>query len=215
MKYDNYFFVIDTETGGLPSRLKKNATTQVALVELAIVVVDNVKLKIIDKKSWLFKPYAEELIYTEEAAKVSGITKQFAEENGMKMGQAFSEIKNFIGQYKKKNRKHILVGHNIIKFDLEFIVNLFLMNNSDASKYFDDNVCDTLLFSRLKFVEALAFNLSVSCQMSNVTLVDAHRAMSDTISTAKLWISFLSSLRDRYIQASSPKPVTKNTQFKI
>ena len=197
-----------------PARLKKEATTQVALVELAIVVVDNVKLKIIDKRSWLFKPYKEDLIYTEEAAKVSGITKKFAEENGIEMKQAFLEIRDFINQYKKKNRKHILVGHNIIKFDLDFIVNLFILNNSDATKYFDSTIYDTLHFSRLKFVEAISFNLIVSCQMSNVTLVDAHRAMSDTISTAKLWISFVRSLRSMDIKVVSPKG-PQNVQFKI
>ncbi len=218
MKYDNYFFVVDVETGGLPSKLKKAAVSEVALTELAFVVIDNASLKIIDKKSWLFKPYKEDLIYDPQAAKVSGIDKKFCEKNGLDMKEAFSEMIDFINSYKRKNRKHYLVGQNINNFDLEFIINLFALNKFDISKYFASDVFDTMIWSRLKFVEAPSFSLSSNCQMANITLVDAHRAMNDTIATAELWIYFLKNLRGLEKDKGNQQPNSfrfRDTKFQI
>lgn len=217
MKYDNYFFVVDVETGGLPEKLRMQATTEVALTELAFVVVENESLEIIDKGKWIFKPYKPDLIYHPEAAKVSGIDKAFCEKNGLEMGEAFKEILNFIKQYKssKKYIKHYLVGQNILKFDLDFIINLFALNNTNINEYFDDNVFDTLVFSRLKFIEARSFSLISNCQMAGITLIDAHRAMNDTIATAELWIHFLKSLRDKNAKTNVQDGFRFRDQFQI
>ena len=74
--YKNTIFVCDVETGGLPSALKKRAVHEVALTEIAFVVLDNVSLERVDKKSWLIKPYHSDLIYDPKAAEVSNITKE-------------------------------------------------------------------------------------------------------------------------------------------
>lgn len=215
MKYDNFFFVVDVETGGLPSKLRMEATTEVALTELAFVVIDNRSLEIIDQQSWVFKPYKQDLIYQPEAARVSGIDKAFCDKNGLHMKEAFKDILGFINSYKKRGRKHYLVGQNIIKFDLDFIVNLFNLNKTDIHDYFENDVFDTLTFSRLKFIEAKSFSLASSCQMANITLIDAHRAMNDTIATAELWIHFMKSLRDENAKINTTSEFRFRDKFQI
>jgi len=105
MKYDQPIIVTDVETGGLPSKLKKQATLEVALTEIAFVVIDNNSLEIIDERSYLFKPYSKDLIYDPEAAKVSGITLTMLEEKGLPMNEAFHDTDKFLPSYiKGRNR---------------------------------------------------------------------------------------------------------------
>lgn len=195
MKYDQPIIVTDVETGGLPSKLKQPATTKVALTELAFVVIENESLEIIDKKSWLFKPYSNDLIYEKEALVVSGISLDLLNSKGLEMKEAFFDIKNFLNKYIKGRNKPYLSGHNVVSFDLEFIINLFEMNSEDISKYFNDNILDTLLMCRLSLVDRPKFNLASCCEAYGIEHVDAHRALSDTIATSKLLIELLKRLR--------------------
>jgi DNA polymerase III epsilon subunit-like protein len=55
MKYNHRFLVLDTETGGLLSK-GKEATIDIALTEIGVVVVDSESLEIINEHSWLIKP---------------------------------------------------------------------------------------------------------------------------------------------------------------
>lgn len=205
MKYDNYYIVCDTETGGLPKQLKKKATLEVALTEVAFVVVSNPELEIVDKKSWLIKPYNKDVIYQEEAAKVSGITKQMLEKEGQEIGQVFKEICDFLKKYKKGNRLPIFVGHNFRNFDLEFILNLFEMFKIDITKFVEEDLEDTMEWMRKKFVESSSFNLASCTQMANIDHVQAHRALPDTIATAKLWIYLLKCLRGEGVEVKKKR----------
>lgn len=194
MKYNNVYVVCDVETGGLPDKLKKEATLEVALTELAFVSVDAESLEIIDQKSWLFKPYKDDLIYEKEALTVSNISLDLLNESGVEMTQAFKEIEHFLSQQKRDTNLPKLVGHNIKKFDLPFIENLFVLNKANVLKYFNGDVYDTLEWARDKWVEG-KFNLQTVCQRFGIEHVSAHRALSDTIVTAKVWIKFLKLLR--------------------
>lgn len=205
MKYDQPIIVTDVETGGLPSKLKKQAVFDVALTEIAFVVVDNMSLDIIDQKSILFRPYKHDLIYEDEAFKVSGISYSLLEEQGVEMNQAFNEIDKFLLKYVKGINKPYLCGHNIQNFDLEFIVNLFEFNKRDISKYFDDFILDTLWLTRLALVENPKFNLVSCCEAFQIEHVQAHRALTDTIATAKLISSLLSRLRNSSISDKKAK----------
>jgi DNA polymerase III alpha subunit (gram-positive type) len=213
MKYDQPIIVTDVETGGLPARLKKKATIEVALTEIAFVVIDNVSLEIIDRKSWLFKPYSDGLIYELEAEKVSGISKSYVQQNGLDMAVAFNDIEAFLKKHKRGTKKPYLCGHNIIDFDLEFIMNLFEMNKRDASDYFDDFILDTLKLSRVAIVEAPKFNLGACCELFNIEHTQAHRALTDTVATAKLIIEILKRLRSEGSETKNQKKYRHSFQF--
>jgi DNA polymerase III epsilon subunit-like protein len=194
-KYNNNYIAIDVETGGLPSRLKKKATLEVALTELAMVAIDGETLKIVDKKSWLIKPYSPDLIYDPEAAAVSGITKQMCEEQGMDIEVAFKEMLKFITKNKIGSKLPYLVGHNMLSFDLDFIEGIFEYCKTDIQKYFNADIKDTLLIAREKWIEAPSFNLQSCCNMAGIEHVQAHRALPDTVVTADLFIHFMKCLR--------------------
>jgi len=197
-KYDSVFCVLDTETGGLPSLEKKKATKEVALTELAMVIVDNVSLEIIDKKSWLFKPnYVKDLIYRQQALDVSHITLDMLQKDGLEMKTAFQDIEAFVLKHSKSKNKPYLVGHNLINFDLEFIVNLWDLNGKDAEKYFNSTMFDTMEFARLKYVELTNFKLGTIVAENKIDIVEAHRALNDTIATAEVWIKFVKCLRSQ------------------
>lgn len=217
MKYDNAYAILDTETGGIPNQLKKKATLEVALTEIALVIVSNPELEIIDKKSWLIKPYNKDLIYQEEAAKVSGITKAICEKDGLEVEAVFKEFCEFLNKYRKGKKLPILVGHNLKKFDLEFVENLFVLHKSDPMKFLDPNVEDTMEWMRKKYVEAPSFNLASCTEMSKIDHVQAHRALPDTIATAKLWIHILKCLRgssDNNLPVA-PKKFRENFTFEF
>ena len=213
MKYDQPIIVTDVETGGLPSKLKKAATLEVALTEIAFVVIDNVSLEIIDQSSFLFKPYSKDLIYDPEAAKVSGISLSMLEEKGIPMEKAFSDIDKFLSRYIKGRNKPYLCGHNVQNFDLEFIVNLFELNKKDISKYFDDFILDTLWLSRLAIVENPKFNLAACCEYYGIEHVQAHRALTDTTVTAKLLIEILKRMRSQSVEGKVEKKFRHTFEF--
>lgn len=197
-KYNNSFIICDFETGGIPKVLKKRATIEVAVTEIAMVAVDNETLEIIDQFSCLFKPYKKDLIYQQVALDVSHITLDMLEKDGLEMSDAFDKICQFVKKHTKgKSNKPQLCGHNFQDFDLEFMVNLFELNGKDAEDYFDDRVWDTLYFARLQAIEAPNFKLATVLQDHQIDIVDAHRALTDTIATAKLWIKFVQSLRNK------------------
>lgn len=193
--YKNYIFVADVETGGLPAKLKKEAVHEVALTEIAWVVIDNVTLDIVDKKGWLIKPYKEGLIYESAAAKVSGIDKQICESEGVTIQEAFQETLSLLKKYKRGRNLPYLAGQNILKFDLDFIEGFFDFNKKDAAKFFNPDIIDTVLWSRLRWPEEGKHNLAAISERCGLEHTEAHRALSDTIITAEVIINFLKNMR--------------------
>jgi DNA polymerase III epsilon subunit-like protein len=208
--------VIDTETGGLPDKLKKEALTEVALTELAIVVLDSITLKVVDKGSWLIKPYKEGLIYDPYAAKASGIDKKMCEEQGIDFEQAFKEFMELIKRNLKaaKVKKGYLVGQKFIEFDLDFILNMFDYFHFDASEYFNTNVKDTMVISRDKWPDERKQNLQAISERLNIPYVEAHRALPDAEMTAKVFVEFMKLLRGETVKVEQPKQKEEDVQPK-
>ena len=213
--YKNTVFVCDVETGGLPSALKKRAVHEVALTEIAFVVLDNVSLEIVDKKSWLIKPYHSDLIYDPKAAEASNITKEMCEEYGEDIKLVFKEILAMIKKNKRGSKKPILAGQNIIKFDLEFIENLFEYCGQDISKHFDAEVFDTMIWSRYRWPEEGKHNLAVIAERSGLEHTQAHRALPDTIITANIVSQMISNLRGNGCVGEEKKEVRFRETFEI
>jgi len=206
MKYEQNFIVMDTETGGLPTMLKKQATIEVALTEVAIVVVDNKSLEIIRKDSWLIKPYDTELIYDKGAEIASGISKKMCETDGVDIKEVYTQLKTAFIKGKSGNNKPILVFHNK-SFDTPFIENLFKLFDDDLWKWIS-RIEDTMEWCRLKWVEKPNFKLGGCASYMGLDLVQAHRALPDTIITAKIWINLIKALRNESSE------VVKETKLK-
>lgn len=187
------FIVIDVETGGLPNKTKK-AVYDIALTEVAFVTVSS-ELEIIDQKAWLIKPYKEDLIYDKAAELASNISKQMCIDQGMDLLVAQKEMVSFLKKYKYGSRSPVVLGHNFIKFDADFMLNSFEFCKDDLMKYVSQEPEDTIKWSRLCWQESVNYKLGTCCENAGIQLIDAHRAMTDTLATAKLWIHFQKNLR--------------------
>jgi len=192
MKYNYNFIVLDTETGGLPSKTKL-ATIDIALTEVAVVVIDNESLEVTHKDSWLMKPYDDSCEYNPRAAEVSGITKQMCKVEGLEIEQVYKNLLKVLKANKKGRLKPIMVMQNK-GFDIPFIENLFAIFNDNFHNYIEC-VEDTLEWGRYKWIEKPNFKLGSLADYCGLDLVQAHRALPDTVMTAKIWIHFMKCLR--------------------
>ena len=203
-KYSN-FVVVDVETGGLPSK-DKRAVYDIALTEVAFVAISQ-ELKITDKLAWLIRPYAENLIYTKQAEEASGISRAMVAEQGMTIEGAVKEMVAFLKKQRDGNVLPVLLGHNFAKFDAEFMVNAFDLCKEDLFKYVNATSEDTIEWARLCWTESTNYKLGTCAERAGVTLVNAHRAMADTVATAEMWIYFMRNLRG--LNGSAAQAVTK------
>ena len=202
------FVVFDIETGGFNGA--KNP-----LVEVCFICYDGETLKEIDRYEALVKPYykneitGEPLEYTSAAMNTHRITIAELEEDGIPLKQVAVEIieKLKIWSVKGVFGKPILVGHNIIKFDLPFLTLSFdQVKLRDAFiKKINDQVMDTLYLSMFKFPSSkdkgdeLAQNnnhkLGSICKAMGISLTGAHRAAADTEANAEMFIEFIKGIR--------------------
>lgn len=186
------YVIIDTETGGLPNS-KSKAFIDIALTEIACVTV-NSNLEITNKWSSIIKPYKKGLIYSELAEKVSGLGRKQCEEKGKDVNIVLREFIKELIKAKEVGKLPIFVAHNT-PFDAPFIVNMFEFCKEDLFKYIQDQPEDTLRWSRMLWTESTNYKLGTVCENANITLSDAHHAITDAEATAKLWIYFLKNLR--------------------
>lgn len=211
--YNNRFIAVDTETGGLPDRLKKEATLEVALTEIALVSVNNENLTIEDKDSWLIKPYSDDLIYDIGAEKASGISKKMCERDGIDIEEVYSNTKAFLLDQHIKKIKPILIIQNK-SFDVPFIDNMFKIFKDSLFNYIE-RVEDTMEWSRLTWPLEGKHSLGVIAQRCGLDHTQAHRALPDTIITADVWIYFMRNLRGQAIGGSNEKPKRFRDNFKF
>lgn len=193
MKYNNRIIAIDTETGGLPSK-EKDATIDIALTEIAVIVIDSESLEIIQEDSWLIKPYDDGLIYSAGAEQASGISKKMCQDTGLELEQVYKSFSKVLKDNKLSKNAPILVMQNK-KFDIPFLTNMFAIFNDNFENYYD-RVEDTLDWARLKFIEKPNFKLGSIAEYLNLDHVETHRALPDARITARVFISFTKSLRD-------------------
>lgn len=211
--YNNRFVAIDTETGGLPDRLKKEATIEVALTEIALVGIDNESLTIKEKDSWLIKPYADDLIYDIGAEKASGISKRMCEKEGIDIEKVYNNTKNFLLDQHVKKLKPIIIIQNK-SFDTPFIDNMFKLFKDSLFNYIE-RIEDTMEWSRTTWPMEGKHSLGVIAQRCGLDHTQAHRALPDTIITADVWIYFMNRLRGQSIGSSNEKPKRFRDTFKF
>lgn len=189
-----YVIVVDTETSDLISK-EKPAFDVVALMEVALVVVDLESLSIIEEKSFIFeRDYKEGLIYSSQAEAVHGITAKIQEEKGISLKIIYKEICSLFKKYKNPRQLCHLAGHNIISFDVPFLRNFFEYMGDDLDKYVKFYT-DTMLLAHMSALEQENYQLHTCCQINGIDLVNAHRALDDTKANALLFIEYVKRLR--------------------
>jgi DNA polymerase III epsilon subunit family exonuclease len=92
-------------------------------------------------------------------------------------------IEEVIGDFYKFTRGATLVGHNIETFDCNFLYFWGKQNKYN----FDNPTKDTIRIAREKLPPGTKMNLSALCKRFDIPLLEAHRALQDSVATAKLF----------------------------
>ena len=161
----NTYVVFDLETTGMG---ENDRITEIA----AVKIIDG---KISQLFTTLINPNMK---IPSDVTKLTGITNEM-----VSMSPTFEQI---AGDFYKFCHNAILVGHNIIEFDLPF-----LSRYSDITHYYYDEhkVEDTLIIAQEKLKGKLPnFKLSSVAKYFNIDNVIAHRAQFDALTAAKVFL---------------------------
>ena len=160
------YVVFDLETTGLDT--KNDKITEIG----AMKIVDGKMTEIFHS---MINP---EMQISAGATEKSGITSKMVEN-----APTFEDV---VGDFYKFTRNSVLVAHNA-QFDISLISRM----GKECLYNFDNNVVDTLILARQKLQNLKSYKLENLCKKLNISLIDAHRAMNDTIATANLFIKLL------------------------
>ena len=206
-----YVIVADSETGGLPNKNKK-AFYDIALAEVAMVVVDCINLDIVTEYNAIIAPYKDGLEYSPQAEEVHGLSVQHLTENGEDIKTVYKDTKALLKKYANKRIGAILAGHNFQLFDIPFFEGMFAFNNDDLWEYVKF-VEDTMKLSYYRATEQENYKLGTCCRKEGVELVDAHRALTDTRANAYLMLKYIELMRGNVVAEPSAS-VKKESRFR-
>lgn len=162
------FVIVDLETTGLQPNLD-------SIVEIAAVKVVNGE--IVDEKNTLVNPH---IFVPQETTDITGITTEMLREF-----PAFEEIAeeyvNFMGE------NAVFVAHNV-DFDRNFLnSHLRRMQREELKTPY---LC-TFKLAKVVHPNITKYGLGNLCELFNIELPQAHRAIHDARATAALFIKFL------------------------
>ncbi len=200
MKFNSRFVIFDTETTGLSSEKH-------GLLEVAMVVLDN-DLNEIGEYQSLIKKYRDYEI-APQALAANGLTMDYVEKNGEDSKIVVKSITDILKNAKVPGRggKPMMIGHNIDKFDIPFLDVFFDFHKKELGDLVNiDFTIDTMWWSRLRWQESENYKLGTCCRNAKIELIDAHRAMVDTRSTAELFKHFMRNLRNTSTQTDEVTP---------
>lgn len=181
------FVVFDLETTGL-----KPDTS--AVIEIAACSFNNDLVDIKEFESGIMKVYGSREI-NEGALQANGITREQIK-NGNDPGQTIDFFIKYLESLKVGTSKPVLCGHNIDKFDIPFLDDMFSYFKKDLSKYVNtDFTIDTMWWARLKRSEQTNYKLGTCCEIENIELINAHRSITDTRANRDLVKIYLRSLK--------------------
>lgn len=159
------YFIIDTETTGLPD-YKNKTWPKVISIALIHGVITNDEMDIYFEKEWYITDWVDEL--KEDTEKFLGISKFFIKKNGYQFECVKSEILNYISKYPLK----LFVAHNS-EFDMQVLkhsgLDLSMYNWFCTMKYSTQMYCK---YPKLKDL-ASHFNISFDEKMLHTALYDA------------------------------------------
>lgn len=206
------YIVYDLETGGFSSE-------KVAITEIALIAIDGQTLEEIERYTTFIQPYGD-LGYDQQALDVTGITMDMIN-SGKDAKVVAKEVAEFIvRQGTGMNKKPILCGHNIIKFDNPFLVKFLGLHRKDLMKLVNKDVFfDTMWWSRMRTPfdsdEFGKHNLTDACNRDGVEIIDAHRALADTTANTQLVVSYLKHLRGTGTAAVQAQKHEYREEFKF
>ena len=163
---DGTFTVFDLETTGL---IDNGVIPNI--VEIAGVRIENGE--IVSEFSTLVDP---EMHIPEAATNTNHITDDMVEDAPL--------IKDVIGPFLKFAHNTILVGHNIARFDIPIVEHFA----KECGYRFDFKILDTLQMAQQSGIELKSYSLASCINHFNLQNENAHRALSDTIANAKLFM---------------------------
>jgi len=187
MKFEPNYVILDFETGGL-------SETKNPIVEMCLMAID-IDLNDIKTYETIVAPYGEYVIMP-QALQANGMTiEQIKAGKDSKI--VIQEVIDFLKSLKVGREKPILCGHNIDHFDLPFLEEFFSFHKkTNLSDLVNDKfTIDTLWWGRNCWKESVNYQLGTCCENAGITLVDAHRASSDTAANKELVRFFLKNLR--------------------
>lgn len=199
------FVVFDTETTGLVAL--KNS-----IIEIACCSFDHSLTDLKEFESGVMKVYDNREIQ-QGALDANGITREQLS-NGRDPAVVVKELIKYLSSLKVGNAKPVLCGHNADSFDIPFLDNMFSVFKEDLSKYVNTNfTIDTMWWARCKREEQTNYKLGTCCELENIELIDAHRAITDTRATKELVKTFLRGLKSEATAGSKENRYRTKFQF--
>lgn len=179
MNDETEYVVFDTETTGL------NAAEN-TLIEIAAVKMKG--LDIIGEWTTLIDPETE---ISPKITELTGISNDMVKRQP-KLAEALPQFRGFVGDA-------VLVAHNA-EFDLGFIS---VCAAKIGMSEWTNPVLDTLPLARKLYPSEKNYRLKTLTQKFGVDLVNHHRALDDTVATAKVFQYMLKDLKERGIEQLS------------
>jgi DNA polymerase III epsilon subunit-like protein len=192
------FFAFDVETTGLDPLVHE-------IISIAIVLLDEAFNPIKDKVIYAFPDKG----ITAEAQAVNGYTiEQWVERGAGSQEVLFAEIYAFV----KGHKRLLATGHNV-KFDLAFLRELFIRNETEDqfNQIFSYHALDTvgaaLLFDMVKFGKKNnTYKLENLCERFGISIEGAHDAKVDINATINLFKYLVTALGGSGKLASAVPP---------
>lgn len=201
----NYIVVFDIETTGLSA--EKNA-----MIEVACCVIDSELNDVTEYESGVMQIYDNREVQ-QQALQANGITMNQIT-NGRDPKEVLNELINFFKKYSSGKNKPVLAGHNIDKFDIEFMSNFFNVFGKNFGDFVNtDLTIDTMWWARLRRNEQENYKLGTCCTIEGIELINAHRAINDTRSNKELVKKYLRSLRSEGDSNKEEKRFRKTFEF--
>jgi DNA polymerase-3 subunit alpha (Gram-positive type) len=163
------FIVLDLETTGLSAR-------DDSIIECAFVKIDRETFKEVDRFSSFVNPGRD----------IPGLITQITNifERDVSSAPKFSELQDDIQDF---IQGFPLIGHNI-PFDVRFLES----HGIDTSK---NPYIDTFFLANFLCFEEKSLNLGYLCDIFNIKLENAHRAIDDTLATIKVFEKLIKKLQ--------------------
>lgn len=163
------FIVLDLETTGLSAR-------DDSIIEYALIKIERETFREVDRLSGFVNP-GRDIPWL-----ISQITNIFEDDvsNAPKFSEVSDDIQDFIEGFP-------LIGHNV-SFDVRFLES----HGIDTSK---NPYIDTFFLANFLCFEEKSLNLWYLCDVLNIKLENAHRAIDDTLATVKVFQKLIGKLQ--------------------
>lgn len=206
---------MDFETGGVDKKNQHHSKLY-PVTEFAAIAIRGDDLSEIFRYDNYIKPYDDQLEYTSGAEKITGITKELVEKEGVSLNDFmndFMEICKEANYFSSRYFKPVIVGHNL-QYDINFLIDLAQRTKKDLSKVlhggwvsnkfqysYEDEILeswvdiyqpsfiDTLIESKKVWGETSMpkFGLTDCCNQAGIDIIQAHKAMNDVEANVELF----------------------------